>query len=224
MVESGARAGRIIGNPVRAGIEQGAGLLGVDFILNVVTGAQNDILEAVAGEPTAAHRRGCGLVAARGSVRIPRPADIVLVSAGGYPKDLDLYQAQKALDQAAHGVRTGGIIILVAECREGLGNPTFERWMREASGPDDLLGRIQREFVLGGHKAAAIAAVQKRARILLISDLAEEAVRCCGMRPYPSITDALHEALREAGSTAAIAVLPQGGSVLPVVRQGGLEP
>ena len=216
MVRPEAKAGRIDGNPVRAGIEEGAGLLGVDFIFNVVTGEHSRILAAVAGDPTSAHRRGCELVAERGFVQIPRHADVVLVSAGGYPKDVDLYQAQKALDHAAHAVRTGGVVILAAECREGLGNRTFEAWMREAAGPDDLLSRIQREFVLGGHKAAAIAAVEKRASVYLVSDLPDETVRCCGMTPYAQIMDALHDALQEAGSAANVIVLPQGGSVLPV--------
>ena len=101
-------------------------------------------------------------------------------------------------------------------CREGLGNRTFETWMREAGDPDDLLCRIQREFVLGGHKAAAIAAVEKRASVYLVSDLPDQTVRCCGMTPYARIMDALHDALQEAGTAASLIVLPQGGSLLPV--------
>ena len=217
MVRPEATAGRIEGNPVRADIEEGVALLGVDFILNVISGEHRRIIEAVAGDVTSAHRRGCELVAQRGFVQIPRRADIVIVSAGGYPKDVNLYQAQKALDHAAHAVRAGGTIILVAECREGLGNRTFEAWMRTSSCPDDLLRRIQREFVLGGHKAAAIAAVEKRASVYLISQLPEESALACGMAPYDDLEMALHNALEEANAGAGLIVLPQGGSVLPVV-------
>ncbi|NIV38594.1 MAG: transcriptional regulator, partial [Anaerolineae bacterium] len=94
--------------------------------------------------------------------RIEKPADVVLVSTGGYPKDVNLYQAQKALDNAAYAVREGGIIILVAECPEGFGNATCQAWLTEADSPDDVLARVRQEFVLGGHKAAAMAAVLKR--------------------------------------------------------------
>jgi nickel-dependent lactate racemase len=220
MVRPEATAGRLEGNPVRADIEEGAGLLGVDFILNVVFSAGSDrgrIVGAVAGEVTGAHRRGCEVVAQRGMVPIPRQADIVLVSAGGYPKDVNLYQAQKALDNAAHAVREGGVIILVAECSEGLGNDTFEAWMREARSPDELLDRIQREFVLGGHKAAAVASVLKRATVFLVSALPDESARCCGLVPFDDLGEAIEAALREVGRAADMIVIPHGGSVLPVV-------
>jgi len=219
MVRPEAVAGRLEGNPVRADIEEGASLVGVDFILNVVVDGRKRVVGAVAGDVTAAHRRGCDLVAQRGVVSISRRADIVLVSAGGYPKDVNLYQAQKALDNAGHAVREGGIIILVAECGEGFGNRAFESWMREASSPDDLLDRIQREFVLGGHKAAAIATVLKRSQVYLVSALPDEAARCCGMVPFDDLEAALQVALREMGSTADVIVMPQGGSVLPVVAE-----
>jgi len=223
MVHPEARAGRLPegGNPVRADIEEGAALLGVDFILNVIVdGAHHRSVGAVAGDVTAAHRRGCEMVARRSIVEIEQRADIVLVSAGGHPKDLNLYQAQKALDNAAYAVRDGGILILVAECREGLGNRVFEAWMSGASSPDELLARIQREFVLGGHKAAAIAAVLKRAQVYLISALSDELVRRCGMVPWKDPNAALNEALFQLGVNARVLALPQGGSILPLYLHG----
>ncbi|MFZ5918529.1 MAG: nickel-dependent lactate racemase [Chloroflexota bacterium] len=217
MVRPEARAGRLDGNPVRADLEEGAALLGVNFILNVVVDGHR-IVGAVAGDVTSAHRRGCELVAARGIVEIEQPADVVLVSAGGHPKDLNLYQAQKALDNAAYAVRDGGALILAAECPEGLGNRTFESWLTNAT-PDELLARIQQEFVLGGHKAAAIAAVLRRAAVYLVSALPEELVCRCGMIPFAGLDAALAAALDEASPGARVLVLPQGGSILPLVQR-----
>ncbi len=219
MVRPEASTGRLADNPVRADIEEGVTMLGVDFILNVVVDGQHRILEAVAGDVTAAHRAGCELVKRRSTVPIPRRADVVLVSAGGYPKDVNLYQAQKALDNAAHAVRRGGTIVLVAECSEGYGNQTFETWMREAGSPDDLLQRIQQKFVLGGHKAAAIASVLKWAEVYLVSAMPADAVRQCGMVPFDDLRAAVDAALGGAGPGASVAVLPQGGSVLPILGQ-----
>jgi len=216
MVRPGARAGRLAGNPVRADLEEGAAMAGVDMILNVVMDGHR-IVGAVAGDVTAAHRRGCELVAARGSVDIERPADVVLVSAGGHPKDLNLYQAQKALDNAAHALRDGGALILVAECPEGMGNATFEAWLTGGT-PAELLARIQQEFVLGGHKAAAVAAVLQRAAIYLVSALPDDLVRRCGMTPFATLDAALAAALNDSGPGARLLVLPYGGSILPQVR------
>jgi nickel-dependent lactate racemase len=149
-------------------------------------------------------------------VQIEQAADIVVVSAGGYPKDINLYQAQKALDNAAAAVRTGGVIVWVAECREGLGNTTFEQWMVGASA-DAILQRIQQDFVIGGHKAAAIASIQKRVRILLVSGLPPALVRNCGMEPYADVAAALMAARAACGSTARIIVIPEGASLVPQI-------
>jgi nickel-dependent lactate racemase len=220
MVRPEAAAGRLPeqGNPLRADIEEGAALLGVDFILNVVVGGQHRIVGAVAGDVTAAHRQACELVEQRGIIEIEGRADLVLASAGGHPKDMNFYQAQKALDNAACAVREGGILVLAAMCPEGLGNRTFEEWMTAATYPGELLERIQQEFVIGGHKAAAVAAVLKRARIYLVSALPEELVRRCGMVPFDDLDSAVKAAVGELGPHARILAMPQGGSVLPVLR------
>ena len=215
MVQPEAATGRIEGNPVRADLEEGVAQLGVDFILNVVVDADHQIRAAVAGEVTQAHRQGCRWVAQRGKLTLPQAADVVLVGAGGFPKDINLYQAQKALDNAAYAVRDGGIIILAAECPEGLGNQVFERWMREGASPEEVLERIQAKFVLGGHKAAAVSKVLARARVYLVSAMPPALVRACGMQPYRGVEAALQDALLAAGERATVAVLPEGGSVLP---------
>ena len=105
-------------------------------------------------------------------------------------------------------------------CSEGFGNGTFEVWLREADSPDELLARIAAQFVLGGHKAAAVGSVMKRAAVYLVSDMPAETVSECGMRPFTRVDDAVGTALAEMGQSARIAVMPQGGSVLPAVAAG----
>lgn len=216
MVRPEAQAGRLEGNPVRADLEEGAAMVGLDFILNVVVDGEHRIVGAVAGHATEAHRVGCKMVAERGIVAIPDLADIVLVSAGGHPKDVNLYQAQKALDNAAYAVKAGGIIILVAECGEGCGNRTFEEWMTQGDTPLRLLERIQQRFVLGGHKAAAIALVSRKARVFLVSSALAE-LPLAGIEHHPSVAEAMDAAFRSLGPNATVLVLPEGGSVLPQV-------
>jgi nickel-dependent lactate racemase len=217
MVQPKAGTGRLDDNPVRADIEEGVALLGPHFMLNVLVDANRLIVGAVAGDVTTAHRRGCELVKRHRTVSIPELGDIVVVSAGGHPKDVNLYQAQKAMDIAAHAVRRGGVIILVAECTEGFGDETFETWMTEARSPDGVLDRMQQGFVLGGHKAAAIATVLKRAKVFLVSRLHVESVQCRGLILFNDVSKAIEAALGEVGPQASVLVLPQGGSALPIV-------
>lgn len=217
MTSAEAVAGNLADNPVRLDIEEAAAMVGVDFILNVVVNKAQRVVAAFAGDVITAHRQGCCYLAQDKSVPIARPADIVLVSGGGYPKDINLYQAHKALEVAAQALKPGGIIILVAECREGFGNEIFENWLRFKS-TGEMLSGIKTRFQLGGHKAAAIAATLHKASIYLISSLPTEVVWQCKMVPFKSVDEALDVALRKQGNTAGILVMPHGGSILPQMQ------
>lgn len=215
MVRDEAKAGEMSNNPVRTDIDEVAKFLTVDFILNVVLDEHKNIIKAVAGHYFEAHREGCKFLDQLYKVKIEEQADIVIVSAGGYPKDINLYQAQKALDNAKHAVTDGGVIILVASCKEGFGEGVFERWITNAKHPNDLIVGIQQNFELGGHKAAAIAMVLKRADIYLVSELEGEIVEKTFMKPYSDVQTALNDALDRLGNKSKIFVMPYGGSTLP---------
>lgn len=215
MVDEKACAGNIIDNPVRKDIEEAAAICGVDFIVNVVLNEHKKIIKAVAGDVTKAHREGCAFLDTLYQKKIKERADIVIVSQGGAPKDLNLYQTQKALDNAKHAVKDGGIIILVGSCKEGLGEKTFEQWITEAKEPRDLIKRVKEDFKLGGHKAAAIAMVLEHAKIFLVSDMEPEFVKTIFMEPYNSVQKAFDDAFAEQGNNAKVIVMPYGGSTLP---------
>lgn len=218
MVEETSHAGNLAKNNVRLDIDEVERFVSIDFIVNVVLDEKKQVIKAVAGHYIHAHREGCRFLDSLYKVEIPRRADIVVVSPGGYPKDINLYQAQKALDNAKQAVKKDGIVILVASCREGLGEDVFEHWMLGAREPQELIVNIKRNFELGGHKAVAIAMVLQNARIFLISDLDPNFVRRIFMEPFPDVQAALTEGLVEKGSDAGVLVIPLGGSTLPFVR------
>ncbi|MBQ6395693.1 MAG: nickel-dependent lactate racemase, partial [Atopobiaceae bacterium] len=163
MLEDAASTGIIEGNPVRADLEEAIRVVGVDHIVNVVLDENRRVVHAVAGDAIEAHRAGCAFLDSVYRVPIACEADIVIASQGGSPKDLNLDQTQKALDNAVRAVRQGGIVILVGSCAEGYGNAVFSSWLDDATCPDDLVERVNRAFQLGGHKAAAIALALRKA-------------------------------------------------------------
>ncbi len=217
MVLPEAKAGTLETNPLRMDIEEAGAMVGIDFIVNVVLSEHKEILKAVAGDVTQAHRVGCRFLDTLYRKELKEPADIVLVSQGGAPKDLNLYQTQKALDNAKHAVKDGGVIILIGSCREGLGERTFEEWMTSAPSAHSLIERIGREFRLGGHKAAAIAMVLERAEVDLVSELDDDFVRSIFLVPQPSAQVALDRAFEKLGKDATVLAMPYGGSTLPTV-------
>lgn len=219
MVEDAAHAGNITTNPVRKDIEDTIKLIPIDFIVNVVLNEKKEIINAAAGHYIDAHREGCKFLDSFYKIPIKEKADIVISSIGGYPKDLNLYQAQKALDNAKHAVKNGGIIILVASCKEGLGEDVFEEWLLEAKKPEDLIQRIKTTFVLGGHKAAAIAMVLQNSRVFLVSELKPEFVRNIFLEPYSDVQSALDSAYEALGENSKVILVPHGGSILPVLEK-----
>lgn len=220
MVRPEACAGALETNPLRMDIEEAGTLCGIDFILNVVLSEHKEIIRAVAGHPVKAHRAGCDFLDRLYLKELPEGADIVLVSQGGAPKDLNLYQTQKALDNARHAVKPGGVIVLIGSCREGLGERVFEEWMTKSASPQAMIERIGRDFQLGGHKAAAIAMTLEKADVYLVSDLEPEFVRSIFLTPHASVQAALDAAFVKLGPEAAVLAMPCGGSTLPrIVKQ-----
>jgi Uncharacterized conserved protein len=219
MVEDNAHAGKIAGNPIREDIEEAASFVGVDFIINVVLNPQKEIIFAASGDVTEAHREACRHLAKYYLSPIPAKADVVIVSQAGAPKDLNLYQTQKALDNAKHAVKDGGIVILIGSCKEGFGNAVFEEWMCKYKQPQEMIDALYQSFVLGGHKAAAIAMVEKKAKIFLVSDLSDATVQKTFLTPFHSLHDAYQAAVKELGAAPTVIAMPYGGSTLPYLQK-----
>ncbi len=219
MVKPEACAGRLDGNPLREDIEEAGKIVGIDYIVNVVLDEHKKVIMAAAGDAVKAHREACRFLDRIYRKEIPQRADIVLVSQGGAPKDLNLYQTQKALDNAKHAVKKGGIVILIGSCKEGLGERVFEEWMTKSPTASSMIERIQTDFQLGGHKAAAIAMVLENADIYLVSDLEDEFVRGIFLEPKPSAQKALDDAFEKLGKDATVLAMPYGGSTLPCVTE-----
>ena len=216
MVSPDARAGKLEGNPIRQDIEEAGNICGIDYIVNVVLDEHKNIVYAVAGDVTKAHREGCAYLDQMYLKKIPQKADIVIVSQGGAPKDANLYQTQKALDNAKHAVRDGGAIILIGACPEGLGSKKFEQWLTSAPTAHSMVERIGREFELGGHKAAAIGMVLESASIDLVSEMDDAFVESIFLTPRKSAQEAFDIAMAKYGPDSTVIAMPYGGATLPV--------
>ena len=216
MVSNDACAGKLEGNPIREDIEEAGKLCPIHFIVNAVLDEHKHIVYAAAGDVIKAHRNACAYLDKMYRKPIPEKADIVLVSQGGAPKDANLYQTQKALDNSKHAVKDGGTIILIGACNEGLGSKKFEEWLVNANTSHELVERIGRDFQLGGHKAAAVAMILEYAKIILISEMDDDFVRSIFMEPMHSAQEAFDEAMEKYGPDAKVLAMPFGGATLPI--------
>jgi nickel-dependent lactate racemase len=113
------------GNPFHEYGLRVAETAGVDFILNVVINKARKIAGVFAGHYDRAHVAGCDMVHDHSVIFLEDPVDLVITSGGGYPLDATFYQISKALIFARDILKKGGTIVVICECREGLGSPEF---------------------------------------------------------------------------------------------------
>ena len=216
LLHANAKTGVLNDNPVHQDMSEAAKLAKVDFIVNVVENKKGEIVKAFAGDLEQAFLEGVKLVDEMYRVKVDRRAEIVVVSAGGHPADMNLYQAYKALDNALDAVKRGGVIILVAECPEGHGNQVFYDWMTRFD-LKNVEHEIKRNFVLGGHKAYYLLKALQNHQIILVSSLPDYyATSIFKLKTARAVNDAFAEALKIAGSASRVWAIPQGNCTLPV--------
>ena len=212
-----ARLGVCDGNPVREDIDELTDFLSIDLVGNVVLNAANDVVRVFSGVPHDVLAAAVPLVQDVCETAVPYPMDVVVASPGGYPKDINLYQAQKALAHACELVRPGGSVILAAECREGAGDDLYEAWMAAAESPQDVVTRFEQEgFRMGAHKAFLFARSMLKAQTYLVSSgVPPEQARKLHLMPAVTVEDALALALQDAGDPPRVGIMPRASSTIP---------
>jgi nickel-dependent lactate racemase len=213
-----ARPANLAGNPVHEAILAAARMLKPDFLLNTVLTADHQIAGVFSGDLEQAHLAGCALARQLYTVPLAQPADLAIVSCGGYPKDINFIQAHKALDYGVQAVRPGGTVILLAACPDGFGNPTFFDWFRYQE-LDAFEAALRQHYQINGQTAYATLCKARTWRIILVSTLGREATERMGMEKAANLDQALKMAYEHLPADPDIVVIPDGGTVLPVIEK-----
>ena len=219
MPEPGAKLGKLAGNPVYEDQIEGVKMCPPSFLINVVLDASKRFLKVFSGHYITAHTEACEFVNQVYGAEIAKEADIVIASCGGYPKDINIYQMQKTMDNAWCAVRQGGVVIMLAECIEGSGSPTLEKAMREGKNADTIEKKLRDNFVLGGHKAFAIARLGRKAEFILVSALDPDFARMMLFTPAANIEEALELAHAKVGKDASVILMPDGSYTVPRLKE-----
>jgi len=192
-------------------------IVGVDFIVNVVTNSRRQIVKVVAGELESAWLEGVKFCKRTCQIPISQRFDVVITSPGGYPRDIDLWQSQKALSPAESATYAGGDIILVAECRDGLGGKTdtYSRWLREGKTPAEVMERFEREgWSEGSSKAYMFARVLNKFKITVVTENIEPKILNDMFLDHTStIEEAINKVLKGRKASTRICILPHGSSI-----------
>jgi nickel-dependent lactate racemase len=208
---AGVGSGLLKGNAVSEECERVAAMINPAFLVNTSVDERGRPEQVFAGHWRTAHERACKAYAATHSQKTAEKRELVIVSCGGAPYDINIIQAHKALDMAAHACVDGGTIVLLAECSDGLGRPDFLKWF-EAEDSRALELRLREHYEVNGQTAWALLTKTERFRVHIITELPEPDVRRMRMTPMQSIDSVMSKI--PARTTGYI--MPRGAALLPI--------
>ena len=222
MLDKNAGLGRTVGNPCYEDQMEGVALFAKGrslFLFNAILNAKHEFLRMFAGDYIAAHKEACKFVDEVYGCVIPKLADLVIASCGGFPKDINVYQMQKTMDNAMCAVREGGVVVLLADCEEGSGSKVLEETFRRLKTPEAIKAELEANFRIGANKAFAITRPISHARYILVTRLDRQLAKdMLFTGAVDTVEEALEIAKQYVGDKPSIILMPEGSLTVPRVE------
>lgn len=222
MLDENAALGRTVGNPVYEDQMEGVALFAKGrslFLFNAVLNAHHQFLRMFAGDYIAAHKEACKFVDQVYGCVIPKKADLVIASCGGYPKDINVYQMQKTMDNTMCAVRKDGVVILLADCEEGSGSKVLEETFKRLKTAEEIKAELESNFRIGANKAFAVSRPQAYARYILVTSLDRDLAKTMHFKgAVNTVEEALEIAKEYVGENPDIILMPEGSLTVPRVE------
>ncbi len=166
----GVGSGLLDGNAVHEAFMEAVAKINPAFAINAIVNDAGEAVDLYCGNWITSHQKACDVYVAAHTVQIAEKRDLVIVSCGGYPHDINMIQAHKALEAASHACNKGGTIILLAECRDGLGRDDFLDWF-EAENSERLGERLCESYQVNGQTAWSLLRKAERFRLRIVTSL-----------------------------------------------------
>ena len=216
-----ASVGILEGNPFHAEATEIALMAGVDFSLNVTINDRRQLTGVFAGDMVNAHLAGAKFAEKQTTATLPEPADVVIVSCAGYPLDATFYQAIKGVLSAIEVVKEGGMVILVAECQEGIGSGPFTDLILKTKNLEQFVRNTYnpKNFVIDQWQLEELAKAIRKANVYFYSDkIPYEQQQKLFVNPLKSPNEGVEIALKRYGKDAKIVAIPDGPYTLAQVK------
>ncbi|MCI8269423.1 MAG: nickel-dependent lactate racemase [Lachnospiraceae bacterium] len=223
VVSPNAQAGVLENNPVHEDFMEACAFTNPAYLLNVLCDDHGKICDAVAGHWRDAYMNGTERAKKLYLYPINERPDVVIASAGGFPKDIDLRQSKKGFYNASRAVKPGGTVICMAECKEGCSkeiDDPFEEWLDKYRTLEAVKEEIERNVNMGGLNCYKVREVQSHCRLILITSLDRERMAGVGVECYPK--EELNQVIRQVLDSyekPKVLYMPQAGLTLPYYQE-----
>lgn len=212
-------SGKLSGNTMHENMTEMAAMVKPAFLLNAVITPEGKFAKFVAGHWYDAWLEGCRAVENIFGVPIKAKADLVIGSAGGFPKDINLYQGSKTIDNAFMAAKEGGVVILLLECRDIKEPPDFSGWFDYVSLHEREL-KLREGFTVPGFIALKCGLIAKQVSLIIVTlPQNRDFVQNAGLIPASSLEEAMVIAEQKLGrKDYSITIMPHAANTVPVMK------
>ena len=207
----GVGPGLLDGNPVHESFVEAASRVTTSFCVSAIVNDAGELADLYCGDLVGSHRQACEAYATGHRITIPEKRELVVVSCGGLPHDLNMIQAHKALDAGSRACTEGGTIVFLAECRDGLGRDDFLKWF-EAPDSRGLATRLCEGYQVNGQTAWSLLTKTERFDVRTVTSIHPPRVEGMRMKPFPSLA----AALSDTNGALRGYIIPSGSKTLPI--------
>ncbi len=213
-----SRAGILNDNPIHSDMIAASKMAKLAYIVNVVIDEEKQTVAAFAGDPLEAHAAGCAFLRPYCEV-FAEQADIVITTNGGAPLDQNVYQCVKGLSTAEAAAKKDGVLIMAAECADGVGGDGFYHSLKDCENAetlyDSFMATPQNETIPDQWQSQILARVLKHNHVIFVTRAEmEQTIRDMKMEYASSLDEALKTARQIKGDDASVAVIPNGVSMI----------
>lgn len=213
----GCEPGNLKNNPVYEDIVESVKSVNVDFAIQLVLDEAGNIADVFCGNLNSSFQKACMKVQQNNVVPINELADVVIASAGGFPRDINFIQAHKSIHFAARALKPNGSLILLAECQDGYGNPEFLTWF-QIEDYQQMKEMVMENYQLNANTAISLKHKLDRYNIYLVSELPDTVTKRIGFEPTHHIHDAIEKVFDSANSPQKTYLIPNASILLPELQ------
>lgn len=184
----GVGVGELKGNPVHEAFIEVVEKISPAFAINTFVDDAGRLTDLICGDWKTSHEKACEIYAENHTIKIKEKRDLVIVSCGGFPHDLNFIQAHKALEMASHACNDGGTIYFLAECPNGLGKEGFINWF-EAENSQELAENLCKKYQVNGQTAWSLLKKAEKFNIKIITNLVQEITDKMRLQKVPNLSE-----------------------------------